>query len=320
MSDDSQIVVVIPCYNEAEIISALIADLDVGLRPTPETRVVFVDDGSSDGTAELIAGMLVDRPSMGLIILANNSSKEGAILAGLDHAAEFGSASVIMDADGQHPIAIASLMIDHYLSTGDGSVARRKQPERRLGTRVITRIFYNMVSGGRAASIDGLGDFRLLTACEVHRLVAHRERVRFSKLLYSDVIDNPREISYEAPPAPVGRSSRWTFSQLVNHAVDGLVNSRRRFSRALIALSLAILGLSVVYGLVVLFDVLRDGSTGSGVPSVLFLVLFFGSLQLIVLSVLGEYLVRVLIETKQRPNYLVRRTVNLAKSAAQTDG
>jgi hypothetical protein len=211
-------------------------------------------------------------------------------------------------------------MIDHYRLTGEGSVARRMRPERRLGTRSITRIFYNMVSDGNGAGIDGLGDFRLLTACEVKRLVAHRERVRFSKLLYSDVIDNPREISYEAPPALVGRSSRWTFSQLVNHAVDGLVNSRRRFSRALIALSLAILGLSVVYGLVVLLDVLRDGSTGSGIPSVLFLVLFFGSLQLIVLSVLGEYLVRVLIETKQRPNYLVRGTVNLAKRPGETGG
>jgi glycosyltransferase involved in cell wall biosynthesis len=320
MSDESQVVVVIPCYNEAQIVSSLIDDLDWGLRLTPDTRVVFVDDGSFDGTAELIAGMLENRPSMGLIILANNSSKEGAILAGLDHAAEFGCATVIMDADGQHPIAIASLMIDHYRLTGEGSVARRMRPERRLGTRSITRIFYNMVSDGNGAGIDGLGDFRLLTACEVKRLVAHRERVRFSKLLYSDVIDNPREISYEAPPALVGRSSRWTFSQLVNHAVDGLVNSRRRFSRALIALSLAILGLSVVYGLVVLLDVLRDGSTGSGIPSVLFLVLFFGSLQLIVLSVLGEYLVRVLIETKQRPNYLVRGTVNLAKRPGETGG
>ena len=309
---DSQIdlLIVVPCFNEANSILSMISRLAQVFNDDDRTMLLFIDDGSTDGTGDQIKNTIRPLPNAAFIGLSSNTSKEGAMLAGLDFACHLGSACLMLDADGQHPIGVAEEMVKHFRATGGGSAGRRVEPQRRRGTRLLTKFMYRAISGKQVVDANGLGDFRLLTPNEVRNLVAHREKIRFSKLLYLDVVRNPREFQYESITAIDGRGSRWSLSQLIDYAVDGLINSRRRFSRGLITFALFVFGLSCIYGMAVVIDVLWGGSSGTGIASILVLIMGFGSFQLLAIAVIGEYVVRILIESKQRPGYLVDELVN----------
>ena len=310
MLSQIDLLVVIPCFNEADSILSMISRLAEVFKDDDRVMMLFIDDGSTDGTGDQIKNAIRPLPNSSFIGLSRNTSKEGAMLAGLDFACHLGAACLMLDADGQHPIEVAKEMVNHFRATGGGSAGRRVEPERRRGTRLLTKLLYRTISGKQVVDVNGLGDFRLLTPLEVRNLVAHRERIRFSKLLYLDVVRNPREFQYESITAIDGRRSRWSVSQLVDYAIDGVINSRRRFSRGLITFALSVFGLSCLYGMAVVIDVVRGGSAGTGIASILVLIMGFGSVQLLAIAVIGEYVVRILIESKQRPGYLVDELMN----------
>ena len=297
--------VVIPAFNEVESIGAAIdAVLVVFETLAARLEIVVVDDGSTDGTLDIVAPYTADRPVV-LVELSRNFGKETAILAGLDHAG--GDAVIVMDADLQEPIELLPQFIECWRRGYDVAYAvRAHRHDEPWLKRAGTRVFYGILNfRSRIEVTPDMRDFRIMDRAVVESLRVLRESVRFTKGLYAWVGYRSIAIPVVLRPRRNG-SSKFTPRSLSKLAWDGLTSFSDFPLRMAAVLGSAVASMSLLYAAAILVRTLVFGVDVAGWATLTVALTFLGGVQLFFLGLISEYVRNIFIESKRRPNYLVR--------------
>ena len=303
--------VIVPCYNETEIIQQTISKLtsildDASKKKYFDYDLLFVDDGSKDDTIDILQNAAATIPTVKYLSFSRNFGKESAMIAGFEHSTDC-DAVVMIDADLQHPPELIPEMVDVYREGYDQVIAKRNREGEKASRKWITRVYYKMINYfvEDIHLEDGVGDFRLLSQRAVKSLVSLSEYNRFSKGLFAWIGYHTKVISYENVEREAGES-KWSFGSLLNYAIDGLISFNNKPLRTMIYLGLFIFVISMLYIAYLLFDTIAHGVTVPGYFTIIAAVLFIGGIQLISIGVIGEYIGRIYYEVKQRPKYIVQ--------------
>ena len=308
-----------PCYNEEGNVGALVERIAATFAPERiPCEVILVNDGSSDGTARALAE-LMQRDSLGLpegheefsvvaINLSRNFGKESALFAGMEAAS--GDTLCFIDADLQQDPAIALEMYRYLTTHEDCDVVAAYQAERREGKATSWLkgkfyAFFNATSDGIELPAN-MSDFRVFTRQVAQALMSLPERQRFTKGLFAWVGFNTHAVPYTAGERHTGTST-WSTRKLFRYAYEGITSFSTWPLKILKIIGSVVAALAMLYLLyVVIFDFFIFGIGIPGYPTLVCLILLFGGLQLLAIGVVGDYLARSFIESKQRPIYLAR--------------
>lgn len=307
----SRITVVIPVLNEEQNLPALAARLEQVLgRLDVDWDVLFIDDGSQDGTASAIRTLNARDPRFRGISFSRNFGKECAIAAGLRYAT--GDAVVLMDADLQHPPETISAFLAHWREGYDvvyGQRTDRAQdgPIRRL----LSHLYYGAFKAlSRTPLPRGAGDFRLLDRRAVDVMNRLGERARYNNGLYSWIGFRSIGVPYEVAPRE-GGAPKWRWRRLFGFALDGLMSFSTVPLKMSSVLGLVISFAALVYAIVFFVKTLILGIDVPGFPTLIISIMVLSGVQLISLGVLGEYLGRIYEEVKGRPLYIVAEEIGI---------
>jgi glycosyltransferase involved in cell wall biosynthesis len=302
--------IIVPVYNEAPGLAQLharIAEIARALRNTRglACEVVYVDDGSSDDSLGVARGLPASGIDVQVVALSRNFGKEAALLAGLDHASL--GAVVFIDGDGQHPPALIETLVGHWLDNGCDVVytAKAHRSNESMTRRFAVKSFYLLLNWGLRTKIpEDAGDFRLLSPRAASALRQMPERNRFFKGLASWIGFRQKRIDYEPAPRTDGRST-WNVRSLIGLSLNGLTSFSVAPLRVATMLGLLLATIALLYGAQILYQTLVYGVDVPGYPSLFVGMMVLGSVQLIMLGVLGEYIGKILSEIKARPVYFV---------------
>jgi len=314
MAYRKKISLVIPAYNEQEVLQHLYERLTklAGETPNYNFEFLFVNDGSRDKTLEIIKGYAEKDPKVAYVNLSRNFGKETAMIAGLDHVT--GDATVIIDADLQDPPELLGDMM-RLMDQGYDVVwgQRIKRHGETAFKKASAALFYRLLRHLTAVPIPpDSGDFRLMSRRVVDVLVAMPERHRFVRGMVSWAGFRQGFVTYERQPRYAG-ITKYPWAKMGRLALDAITS----FSTKPLRLATYLGALCVVLGFVLFLYVLISWISGNvitGWASVMTAILILGSMQLILLGVLGEYLGRLFTESKQRPLYIVQQILRRPKS------
>jgi glycosyltransferase involved in cell wall biosynthesis len=300
--------IVIPFYNESEAVEPLYQALCGVLDCVPgiHFEVICVDDGSRDDTLQRLIA-LVDRDvRFSVLELSRNFGKEAALTAGLD-AAE-GDAVIPIDADLQDPPELIPVLIAAWQKGADVVLPERRDRESETFLKRNTaKLFYRLHNWLSQVQIPAnVGDFRLLDRSVLDALKQLPERQRFMKGLFAWVGFKTSSVDYTREQRHVG-STKYSWSALLNLSLEGLTSFSIKPLRLCAYAGALTAVMALLYAGFILLRTLIEGVDLPGYASLLIAVLFLGSLQLIGIGLLGEYVGRIYMEAKQRPMYLVRR-------------
>ncbi|MBW8269190.1 glycosyltransferase family 2 protein [Caldovatus aquaticus] len=313
--------VVVPAYNEEAVLDAFHARLAAAMdRIGLPWEVVYVNDGSRDGTLARLLALRAADPRVALVNLSRNFGKEIALTAGLDHAAAT-DAVVVIDADLQDPPEVIPELVAAWREGYDVVYAQRTA---RHGEgwfkRLTAAAFYRLMQhvGGRVELPKDTGDFRLMSRRAVDALLRLREQHRFMKGLFAWIGFPSRAVRYERHPRAAG-TSKWNYWRLWNLSLEGITSFTVAPLKIATYLGLATSVIALLYGLQVVVKTVLFGNPVAGYPSLMTVVLFLGGVQLMTLGIIGEYLGRVFNEAKQRPLYIVERHLPSGSPAAEAE-
>lgn len=308
-SGHSLVSVVVPVYNESEVLADTWSRLDSVLAGSGYPyEIIFVDDGSTDASPDLLAELHQGSPNVVVVQLSRNFGKEYALTAGLEHAR--GDAVVMIDADLQDPPELIPGMLDEWRKGFDVVAMRRTSRE---GESVMKRssawLFYRLLNRISDVPIPpDTGDFRLLSRPALDAVRSLPERVRYMKGLFAWIGFRQKEMSYERASRAAG-NTKWGYLRLLRLALDGIT----AFSTLPLRLATWIGFLTAIaaffFGLWTIIKTLMFGDPVAGFPTLMTSILFLGGIQLMAIGLLGEYLGRLFLESKQRPHYLVRQVL-----------
>jgi glycosyltransferase involved in cell wall biosynthesis len=298
-------------YNERENLDVLVARLIPLLEKTEGSfEVLFVDDGSKDGSAEILDSFHARDQRLKIIHFSRNFGHQAALQAGLDEAN--GDAVILMDADLQDPPEAVTSFIERWRQGYDVVYAVRKKRKEGLLKQVAYAVFYRTMRF--IADIDmplDAGDFCLLDRRVVDTLVSLPERNRFLRGLRSWVGFKQVGVEYERD-ARYGGLPKYTLRRLMRLALSGYIGFSTMPLRMAAWLGFLSAGAGLALTLWALATKLMDIPSPRGWASTLAVILFVGGIQLLMLGIIGEYLGRVYDEVRQRPLYIVRSRVGLA--------
>lgn len=305
--------VVIPVFNEVKGLAGLLARLMPVIDATgAHAEVIFVDDGSGDGTLEAIRAAHEKDARIKAIALSRNFGKEIAVTAGLRAAT--GDATILMDGDLQHPPEVIPGLIAGWRAGNDIVYGARRDRAADGAMRGAFSLFYyrlfNVLSGTQLPEGGG-GDFRLFSRRALDAFNRLGERARFNKGLYAWIGYKVTAVPFEVPERADGGGSKWNLRRLAHFAIDGLASFSTLPLRVWSVLGLAVSLFAFGYILVFLVKTLLFGVDLAGFPTLIVSIMFFAGVQLISLGVIGEYLGRIYDEVKGRPLFLVAEEIGL---------
>nr|WP_325304794.1 glycosyltransferase family 2 protein [uncultured Dysosmobacter sp.] len=305
--------IIVPCYNEEaalpyflEAIRKTEAEMTAAWGCTFE--LVFVDDGSRDGTLEALRAAAREDPGIRYLSFSRNFGKEAAMYAGLQHAR--GEYVAIMDADLQHPPEMLKAMYQG-LESGEYDCVAARRESRKGEPRVrsfFARCFYKLINRiSDTEIVDGACDFRMMRRRMVDAILSLGEYNRFSKGIFGWVGFRTQWLPYENVERVAGET-KWSFWKLLLYSLQGIVG----FSTVPLALA-SVLGvvLCIFSGIMVAYIIIKTllfGDPVSGWPSLACMVMFMGGIQLFCIGILGQYLAKTYLETKRRPIYILAET------------
>jgi polyisoprenyl-phosphate glycosyltransferase len=323
---DAGLSIVVPLFNEANNLAALhgrILEVAHALKAERAlaTEVVYVDDGSRDGTLAAALKLPADGLDIQVISLSRNFGKEAALLAGLDHARL--GAVLFMDGDGQHPPALMEKLVAYWLDDGydvvyTAKAHRESEPWlRRFGVKT----FYALINWGARQRIPAdAGDFRLLSPRAAAALKQLPERNRFFKGLASWIGFRQIRVDYEPAERIHGRTS-WNLYSLIGLSIEGLTSFSVAPLRLASLLGVLLAAAAFIFGVQILIETFVFGESVPGYPSVVVGLMVLGGVQLIMIGIMGEYIGKILSEIKARPVYFVaEHTLKTAESAGAAGG
>lgn len=300
--------VVVPCYNEERSVELFYSTVDAVLAGLSDIdyEFIYVNDGSKDSTELKMRELSHAVPNVKYISFSRNFGKEAAMLAGIEAAS--GDAVVIMDVDLQDPPSLLPQMIEEWLVGGYDVVYTRRST--RSGEPPIrswfAKQFYKSINKMSDVHIvDGARDYRLMDRHVVDSFLQLKERNRFAKGLFMWVGYRSKCIEFENVERAVGNTS-WSFLKLVHYAIDGIVSFTISPLRWATYFGFVTASTAFFYMFYVILTKLFFGNNVNGYASIVSIMLFFGGIQLIFLGIIGEYIGRIFIEVKSRPNYIIK--------------
>src|SRR5215813_7138825 len=309
-SSTSMLSVVIPLFNEAKGLPGLherIAEVAryLHVKRGLNLEVIYVDDGSSDGTSDVARSLPAVPVDIQVVTLSRNFGKEAGLLAGLDHARP--GAVLFMDGDGQHPTDLIDTLVTRWLDDGYDVVytAKAHRENETWARRTGVRWFYALLNWGSRHKIpEDAGDFRLLSPRAAAALRQMPERNRFFKGLSSWIGFRQVRVDYEPAVRAHGRST-WSIYSLVGLSIEGLTSFSVAPLRLASLLGLLLAGAALVFGAQILIETFFFGQSVPGYPSLVVGLMVLGGVQLIMIGIMGEYIGKILSELKARPVYFV---------------
>ena len=270
-----------------------------------EWEVMFVNDGSVDGTMDELRRLREKDPRINYVDLSRNFGKEIAMLAGFDYVTV--DCMIIIDADLQDPPALIPEMLKYWEEGYEDVYAKRKSRGKESWLRKrLSLMFYKLLqSSSRFDVLQNVGDFRLLDRCCINALRRMRESERYTKGMYSWIGFKKKEVEFDRGDRIAGKSS-WNYRQLFSLAIDGITSFSNLPLRISTVIGCLVSLLAFIYMLFVYVKALVWGDPVRGYPSMVMLILFLGGIQLLSLGIIGEYIGRIYNETKNRPDYIVR--------------
>ncbi|WP_281528237.1 glycosyltransferase family 2 protein [Ruminococcus champanellensis] len=306
--------IIVPCYNEEEVLPLFYAEITRVMDEMKRTyaeltfELLFIDDGSRDKTLTQLRELATKDQRVRYISFSRNFGKEAGMFAGLENAT--GDFVVVMDADLQHPPSFLPEMYS-YVRDGEYDCATTRRVSRKGESKVrswFARKFYRIMNKiSQTEIVDGAQDFRFMSRQMVDAILSMREYNRFSKGIFSWVGFKTKYIEYENVERAAGTTA-WSFWSLFRYSLEGIF----AFSTAPLAIA-SVLGLvsCVIAFLMMIWIIVKTlafGEAVAGFPSIMCAIFLLGGLQLFCIGVLGQYLSKTYLETKQRPIYIVRET------------
>jgi glycosyltransferase involved in cell wall biosynthesis len=301
--------VVIPLYNEASHVREVLSDLTKALQQT-ESRfeLVLVDDGSADDTWERIKGEAGKLPNLRAVRLSRNFGKELALCAGLERAR--GEAIVVMDGDGQHPPSLLPIMIEKWRTSGADIVqaVKVKRGRESATSKAGAFLFYLILNKLSGFELKGASDFKLMNRKVIDTWLAMRERNVFFRGMTAWMGFNAVQIPFEVAARRTGKS-RWSYLRRAKLALIGITTFSSfplhfvTFAGVIFFIFAVGLGIQTLY-------LKLAGRAFTGFATVILLELIIGSLLMISLGIIGEYLARIYEEVKGRPRYIVTESID----------
>ena len=302
-----KISLVIPVFNEQESLNLFYEELN---RVTQEMssqafEILFIDDGSTDSSLTIIKDLAKADERVRYISFSRNFGKEAAMYAGFVHST--GDFVAVMDADLQDPPSLLPEMYKGVTEEGYDSVATRRvtrKGEPRIRS-FFARRFYKLINRISDANIvDGARDYRLMTRKMVDAIIKMSEVNRFSKGIYGWIGFNTKWLAYDNVERVAGKT-KWSFRKLVKYSVEGIVD----FSTTPLKISSYIgIIMCIIAAIAVIFLFVRRlvfGDPVQGWASLTCIVVFIGGVQLFCIGIMGQYLARTYLETKNRPVYVI---------------
>jgi glycosyltransferase involved in cell wall biosynthesis len=295
--------VVIPAYNEQQNVRAVYEAVRRSLDGPESIEIIFVDDGSADGTAECVRELRAQNPLVRLIRFGRNFGQQPALMAGLEAAR--GAAVITLDCDLQHPPELLSRMMEAW--RGGAKVVqmvRTKTADAGFFKTLTSRLFYRFVNLlSETPVVSGAADYQLLDRAVVDAVLQFKDRYPFLRGLVGWLGFPATRIEYSAPGRSAGKSG-YTFAKMLRlslHALTGLSSKPLRFS---FYFGLLTAVFCVIYGLFAVIA-LAAGKTVQGWTSVIVMVTFVGAVQLVSIGIVGEYIARVYEQTRGVPRYVI---------------
>lgn len=303
-----QLSLIVPCYNEQDNVEAF----HDACRAAFDGRIasyelIFVNDGSRDDTwARLTALQERADVPIKLIDFSRNFGKEAAMYAGMQRAE--GEFVTVIDADLQQPPEKVLEMVRFLEANPDFDAVAAYQDARREGrfTALCKKLFYHVIDAACDIPFKAdASDFRTLRRGVVQAILSMGEYHRFSKGIFSWVGFRTHYLPYTVQPRHAGKTS-WSFIKLCRYAVEGIV-SFSTFPLRIATVTGALMAfMSLIYILIVVIKKLAYGIAVPGYATIVVLILFTGGLQMIMLGIIGQYIARIYIQSKQRPIYIAR--------------
>lgn len=299
--------VVVPCFNEQEAVPIFYNEVKkILVTLKAEYEIIFIDDGSSDKTLEEVKELSEKDKCVHYVSFSRNFGKEAAMYAGLKKAA--GDYVVIMDVDLQDPPSLIPEMLSAVCSGEfDSAATRRTNRKGEPPVRsMFARLFYKLMRYFSDIDIvDGARDFRMMSRTMVDAALSVSERGRFSKGIFAWVGFRTKYFEYKNVERSAGKT-KWNFRKLFLYSLDGIV----AFSTKPLVLA-SITGILFLFlsFLFIIFIIVRKvlfGDPAAGWPSLVCIILFVSGIQLFCTGILGQYLAKVYLETKQRPLYIAK--------------
>lgn len=305
----SNIAIVVPCYNEEEMLPIYVEKMQALQKEFTEVslKLYLVNDGSSDNTLNVMRSLYREFPSfIHYISLSRNFGKEAAMLAGLEMTRE--EYIAIMDADLQDPPELMQEMYrlikeDKYDMVGTKRVDRQGEP---LIRSWFSNMYYsvnNLISGTKLES--GVRDYRLMTRQVVDAILSLPEKNRFSKGIFAWVGFDTYYLPYENRERLAGNTS-WSFFSLFSYSLEGFISFSETPLDIASFLGLITFFFALIGGLYIVIKTVVWGNPTPGWPSLAVIILAIGGLQLLSIGILGKYIGKMFVETKNRPHFIIK--------------
>lgn len=305
--NNRKVTLLVPAYNEEEalpLFHAEVCKVMDSLSDRYDFELLFINDGSKDRTLEVLEQLRAKDSRVNYIDMSRNYGKEIGMLAGFDHAT--GDCVITLDADLQEPPEVIPDMLAKWEEGYDDVYGNRRERRQSVLKKASSRLYHKMLAG-MSRDVDltsNAGDFRLLDRRCVDAISALRESQRYTKGLYEIIGFSKAPVPYDIKERVAGKS-KWKVRALLRLAVDGITSHSVMPLKLASYMGLTVSLIAFIYLIVVLVKALVWGDPVSGYPTIVCLILLLGGFILLALGIIGEYLGRIFMETKQRPPYFV---------------
>jgi glycosyltransferase involved in cell wall biosynthesis len=311
-----RLIIVVPCYNEEEILpysieklTGVIKNLIEKSKIASNSGILFVNDGSRDGTWEIIQNEYAKNPYVYGLCLAGNVGHQNALFAGLQTAAEICDFSISIDADLQDDIEVIEQMVDEYLSGAD--IVYGVRSERKTDTffkRFTAQSFYRIMEMMGVKTVYNHADFRLMSARAMKQLGQYKERNLFLRGMVPLIGYKTATVTYARKERLAGES-KYPLKKMLSFAWDGITSFSIKPISMIMAFGGVIVACSVIAFIYTLVSYFM-GHVSPGWSSLMISIWFLGGVQLLFIGVVGQYVGKTYIESKERPRYNVEKFLN----------
>jgi len=308
---NTKLCVVIPCYNEEEVLPitsklflATLKDMIAKGKISDDSRIMFVNDGSSDKTWDIICDLAeADEHFIG-ITQSRNRGHQNAVLAGLMEAKNMADITISIDCDGQDDITAMERMVDEY-HKGNEIVygVRRKRETDTFFKRTTAQAFYKIMNAMGVETVYNHAYYRLMSAGVLKELANFKEVNLFLRGMVPLVGFKSTEVYYERTERMAGKS-HYPLRKMLSLAVDGITSLSIKPIRIITTLGSVIAALSII-GAIWAIITYFVGESVSGWASTICIICFIGGVHLVCLGVIGEYVGKIYLEVKSRPRYII---------------
>lgn len=306
---DAMISIIVPCYNEAGNIRILCKKISEQMEKLDvDYELIFVDDGSIDGTFEIIESMYKNNPKLKSIGFSRNFGHQAAIIAGLNYCE--GDCVIMMDADLQHPPELIPEMISKWENGYEiVNTIREDTNDESLFKRLTSKGFYKLINIISKTKIEaGSADFRLLDRKVIDSFKEIGEYSIFIRGMINWIGFSSIQIKYK-PNERFSGTSKYSLRKMVSFALDGITSFSSAPLQISMVFGLFISLLSFLYMTYALYIKFFTNQALEGWTSTIISILFIGGIQLVSIGILGEYISKIFYEVKRRPRYLVSKKI-----------